>query len=116
MGAEHMGVIEKRLDAQAAPLGEFPVTGGMALAMIEFRGLGRARLRTPLNWSESGSFCTSSAAARVKCQRVVCIDKKDLTECLVSDGVTINLDRVANDGPTDLAPEICNLEGFSSSI
>jgi len=60
-GAEETGVMEKRLEAQAAPSGEFPVTGGMAPAMIELRG--RARPRTPSNWGESGSFCISSAAA-----------------------------------------------------
>lgn len=46
-GAEETGVIENRLDAQAAPSGALVVTGGMSSAMMELRG--RARPRMPLN-------------------------------------------------------------------
>lgn len=59
--ADVVGVIEKRLDAHAAPSGELPVTGGMREAMTLFNG--RARPRRPLKVEERGSFVTDAAAA-----------------------------------------------------
>lgn len=38
--------------------------------------------------------------------------EKDHTERLVFDGVTADLDRVPDDGPTDLAAKIRDLKGF----
>ena len=60
-GAWLTGVMEKRLDAQAAPSGSFVVTGGIDSAMMEFSG--RAKPKIPLKFGSSGSFCTSVAAA-----------------------------------------------------
>ena len=53
-GADVAGVMEKRLEANAAPSGAFDVTGGMRVAMTELRG--SARPRMPLNVGEIGSF------------------------------------------------------------
>lgn len=60
-GAFSVGVMEKRLDAHAAPSGELSVTGGMFSAMIEFRG--SARPRMPWKSEERGSLVTLVAAA-----------------------------------------------------
>jgi hypothetical protein len=60
-GAEEAGVMEKRLEAKAAPSGALVVTGGMRPAMMELRG--RARPRTPLNVGERGSLVMLFAAA-----------------------------------------------------
>ena len=60
-GAELVGVMENRLDAQGAPSGSLLVTGGRAVAMIEFGG--RANPRIPLKLGARGSFCTSDTAA-----------------------------------------------------
>lgn len=56
-----MGVIEKRLDAHAAPSGVLLVTGGMVSAMMELSG--RARPRMPLKLGERFSPVTLVAAA-----------------------------------------------------
>lgn len=53
-GAEPDGVMEKRLDAQAAPSASFVVTGGREVAMMEFSG--RASPRIPLKLDVRGSF------------------------------------------------------------
>jgi hypothetical protein len=53
-GAEPEGVMEKRLDAQAAPSGSLLVTGGREVAMMEFSG--RASPRIPLKLGARGSF------------------------------------------------------------
>jgi len=53
-GAEPVGVMEKRLDAQEAPSASLEVTGGREVAMIEFRG--RASPRIPLKLGARGSF------------------------------------------------------------
>ena len=53
---------EKRLDAQAAPSGLLFVTGGISVAMIEFRG--RAKPKMPLKLGARPSFSTSFAAAK----------------------------------------------------
>lgn len=60
-GALSTGVMEKRLEAHAAPSGLLLVTGGMVEAMMELRG--RAIPRIPLNLGPRGSFCTLLAAA-----------------------------------------------------
>jgi hypothetical protein len=60
-GAEDAGVMEKRLEAKAAPSGALDVTGGMRPAITEFRG--RARPRIPLNVGEIGSLVMLFAAA-----------------------------------------------------
>ena len=60
-GAADEGVMVNRFDAKTAPSGWLPVTGGTALAMSEFAG--SARPRIPLNWPDSGSSSTTSAAA-----------------------------------------------------
>jgi hypothetical protein len=62
-GADEAGVMEKRLEAKAAPSGALVVTGGISPAMIELRG--RARPRTPLNVGERGSSVMLFAAAVV---------------------------------------------------
>lgn len=60
-GANSLGVIEKRLEPNAAPSGSLEVTGGTATAMTELRG--NARPRMPLNFGERGSLAMSFAAA-----------------------------------------------------
>jgi len=60
-GALEIGVIEKRLEAQAAPSGELLVTGGICSAMMELRG--SARPKIPLKSGERSSFVTLEAAA-----------------------------------------------------
>lgn len=60
-GAWSEGVIEKRLDAHAAPSAALFVTGGMVSAMTELRG--RAIPRIPSKLEDSGSLLTESAAA-----------------------------------------------------
>jgi len=56
-----VGVIEKRLDAHAAPSGVLLVTGGIVSAMMELSG--RARPRIPLKLGERFSPVTLVAAA-----------------------------------------------------
>ena len=60
-GAKSDGVMEKRLDAQAAPSASFVVTGGREVAMMEFSG--RASPKIPLKLVVRGSFSTSVTAA-----------------------------------------------------
>ena len=61
-GAVDIGVREKRLDAQTAPSGLLFVTGGISVAMMEFRG--RANPSIPLKLGARSSFSTTSAAAK----------------------------------------------------
>lgn len=56
-----VGVIEKRLEAHAAPSGVLFVTGGIVDAIIELRG--RARPRMPLKSGARVSSDTLVAAA-----------------------------------------------------
>lgn len=60
-GARLEGVMEKRLEGQAAPSGALDVSGGILLAMIELSG--KARPRIPVKSGEIGSLDTVSAAA-----------------------------------------------------
>jgi len=60
-GAFEVGVIEKRLDAHAAPSGVLLVTGGIISAMMELSG--RARPKMPLKLGERFSPATLVAAA-----------------------------------------------------
>src|SRR6266542_1664118 len=43
-GAWSTGVMEKRLDAQAAPSGSFVVTAGICAAIMEFRGRAKPKI------------------------------------------------------------------------
>lgn len=61
-GANATGVMEKRLEAHAAPSGEFVITGGMESAIMELSG--SARPRMPLKSEDMGSLTMVSAAAR----------------------------------------------------
>lgn len=63
-GAFSTGVMENRLDAQAAPSGALLVTGGIFSAMMELRG--SARPRIPLKSAVRGSSATLVAAAANK--------------------------------------------------
>lgn len=63
-GAFSTGVMEKRLDAHAAPSGELFVTGGIFVAMMELRG--SARPRMPLKSGVRGSSVTLVAAAKAE--------------------------------------------------
>ncbi len=61
VGAKLEGVMPKRLDAQGAPSGELDKSGGMALAIMEFRGSERPRTPEKEDWR--GSEETELAAA-----------------------------------------------------
>jgi hypothetical protein len=60
-GALETGVMEKRLEAQAAPSGSLVVTAGRRWEMTLFKG--RAKPSRPWNDSERGSSMTMLAAA-----------------------------------------------------
>lgn len=61
-GADVEGVMENRLEANAAPSAALDVTGGMREAIMEFRG--SARPRIPSNVGERASLVMLFAAAR----------------------------------------------------
>jgi len=69
-----VGVIEKRLDAHAAPSGVLLVTGGIVSAIMELSG--RARPRMPLKLGERFSPVTLVAAADAAASKQ-CKQKRD---------------------------------------